>query len=104
VGACSCCTSGLLPPSLEYDHSYGWSIIGGFVSRGSASPPLDGQYFFSDYCQGWLRSITFQNGRITSRTVWNVPRLGQVLSFLEDAAGEIYVLSDNGNVYRISEQ
>ena len=97
-------TTGLVPPALEYDHSYGCSIIGGFVSRGSASPPLDGQYFFSDYCQGWLRSITYQNGRITSRTVWNVPRLGQVLSFGEDAAGEIYVLSDNGNVYRISEQ
>jgi len=103
-GAGSCDTTGLVPPALEYDHSYGCSIIGGFVSRGRASPSLDGQYFFSDYCQGWLRSITYQNGRITSRTVWNVPRLGQVLSFGEDAAGEIYVLSDNGNVYRISEQ
>src|SRR5881396_2942824 len=103
-GAGSCDTTGLVPPALEYDHSYGCSIIGGFVSRGRASPSLDGQYVFSDYCQGWLRSITYQNGRITSRTVWNVPRLGQVLSFGEDAAGEIYVLSDNGYVYRISEQ
>ncbi|OLC69911.1 MAG: hypothetical protein AUH78_22545 [Gemmatimonadetes bacterium 13_1_40CM_4_69_8] len=101
-GAGGCDATGL-PPALEYDHSYGCSIIGGFVSRGRASPSLDGQYFFSDYCQGWLRSITYQNGRITSRTVWKVPRLGQVLSFGEDAAGEIYVLSDNGNVYRIAE-
>ena len=103
-GGGGCDTSGLLAPVLEYDHSYGCSIIGGFVSRGKASPSLDGQYFFSDYCQGWLRSLTYQKGRITSRTVWNVPRLGQVLSFGEDAAGEIYVLSDNGTVYRIGER
>ena len=98
-----CDTTGLVVPALEYDHSYGCSIIGGFVYRGRASPALAGQYFFSDYCQGWLRSITYQNGRITARTLWNVPRLGQVLSFGEDGAGELYVLSDNGNVYRIAE-
>src|SRR5213083_2056080 len=98
-----CDTTGLVVPALEYDHSYGCSIIGGFVYRGRASPALAGQYFFSDSCQAWLRSITYQNGRITARTLWNVPRLGQVLSFGEDGAGEIYVLSDNGNVYRIAE-
>src|SRR5947208_3672762 len=71
--------------------------------NGQKGGTLAGQYFFSDYCQGWLRSITYQNGRITARTLWNVPRLGQVLSFGEDGAGELYVLSDNGNVYRIAE-
>ena len=96
-----CDTTGLVVPALEYDHSYGCAIIGGFVYRGRTSPALTGQYFFSDYCQAWLRSITYQNGRITARTVWSVPRIGQVLSFGEDAAGEIYVLSDNGSVYRI---
>src|SRR3989442_6919753 len=100
-GAGGCDAPGL-PPALEYDPSYGCSIIGGFVSRGRASPSLDGQYFFSDYCQGWLRSITYQNGRITSRTVWKVPRLGQVLSFGEDAAGGVFVLSDKGDGYRIA--
>src|SRR3989475_12148682 len=101
-GAGGCDATGL-PPALEYDHSYGCSIIGGFVYRGRASPALAGQYFFSDYCQGWLRSITYQNGRITARTLWNVPRLGQGLSFGEDGVGELDVLSDHGDGYPVAE-
>jgi len=95
-----CDTTGLVVPALEYDHSYGCAIIGGFVYRGHASPALAGQYFFSDYCQAWLRSITYQNGRITARTLWTVPRIGQVLSFGEDAAGEVYLCDINGPIYK----
>ncbi len=98
-----CKGDGLVLPALEYGHADGCAIIGGFTYRGRASPALVGQYFYSDYCRGWLRSLTYDNGRVTSRTLWDVRSLGSVMSFGVDGAGEIYVLSDNGNVYQIRE-
>ena len=99
-----CNVAGLVQPALEYDHSNGCSIIGGFVYRGSRSPSLTGQYFYSDYCSGWIRSFSYASGAVTQRTSWTLNvSLGNVLSFGEDAAGEQYVLSGNGNVYRIGE-
>lgn len=100
----SCSSAGLVLPALEYGHAEGCSITGGFVYRGSQSPGLVGHYFYSDYCDGWLKSFTYANGAVTERRTWNVPNLGNVLSFGEDASGEVYVLSANGSVVRIVEQ
>ena len=96
-----CRPSGFVLPALEYDHTQGCSVIGGYVYRGARIPAIAGHYFFSDYCTGWLRSFRFGNGTATDRRTWEVPRVGAVLSFGEDAAGELYVLSSNGTVYRI---
>ena len=89
-------------PAAEYDHSAGrCSITGGFVYRGSAIPEAAGQYFYSDYCAGFLASLGGSAAAgFTSRT-WTVPNVGNVLSFGEDAARELYLLSANGSVYRI---
>jgi len=44
-----------------------------------------------------------EGGTLTSRTNWSLNvNLGNVLSFGEDATGELYVLSGNGGVYRLS--
>jgi glucose/arabinose dehydrogenase len=96
-----CLRSGLVAPVLEYDHSQGCSITGGYVYRGSRIPAIAGHYFYSDYCNGWLRSFRYVNGAATDRRSWNVPGVGAVLSFGEDAAGELYILSGNGSVYRL---
>jgi hypothetical protein len=96
-----CRPSGFVPPALEYDHTQGCSVIGGYVYRGARIPAIAGQYFYSDYCSGWLRSFRFANGTATLQRTWEAPRVGAVLSFGEDAAGELYVLSSNGTVYRI---
>ncbi len=98
-----CGTAGLVQPAVEYGHSNGCSIIGGFVYRGSRAPSLVGQYFYSDYCSGWMRSFAYANGAVTGQTTWNLNvSLGNVLSFGEDSAGELYVLSGGGSVYRIA--
>src|SRR2546430_3896343 len=90
-------------PTLEYSHADGCSIIGGLVYRGTRSPRLVGQYFYSDFCSGWIRSFTYAGGAMTGRTNWSLNvNLGNVLSFGEDATGELYVLSGNGGVYRLS--
>jgi glucose/arabinose dehydrogenase len=88
-------------PVLEYGHGDGCSITGGFVYRGSAIPSARGHYFYSDYCEGWLRSFRLSSGAATDQREWDVGSLGSVLSFGEDARGELYILSASGTVFRI---
>lgn len=97
----SCDRTGLEPPVLEYGHGEGCSITGGFVYRGQAMADLQGTYFYSDYCSGFLRSFRYENGSVSEEKSWDVGDLGQVLSFGRDDAGELYVLSANGTVYRL---
>ena len=101
--ATNCSSAGLVLPALEYDHSNGCSIIGGFVYRGTKAPTLVGQYFYSDYCSGWLRSFSYVNGAVAAQTGWSLNvTLGNVLSLGEDSAGELYVLTAGGGIYRIA--
>ena len=102
--AATCDRTGLQPPVHEYGHDDGCSITGGYVYRGADPALADvvGHYFFSDYCTGWLRSIRLDAaGRVVEEREWDVGPLGPVLSFGEDAAGRLYVLSGNGTVYRV---
>jgi glucose/arabinose dehydrogenase len=97
-----CAQLGLTLPVLEYGHKEGCSVTGGYVYRGAAIPDLQGHYFYADYCEGWVRSFRYENGRATEQADWPSLRPGgQVPSFGEDAAGELYVLSTYGGVYRI---
>ena len=97
-----CDQTGLTLPTFEYSHDQGCSITGGYVYRGSAIPALQGLYFFGDYCQGWVRSIRYAGGQASELTDWPTLRPGgSVLSFGEDAAGELYVLSSSGGVFKL---
>jgi glucose/arabinose dehydrogenase len=97
-----CDQAGLMLPALEYDHAEGCSVTGGYVYRGSAIPALQGHYFYGDYCQGWVRSFRYSEGAATSRTAWpNLAPGGPILSFGEDAAGELYILEQGGRVLRL---
>jgi glucose/arabinose dehydrogenase len=94
-----CDTDGLTLPVLEVAHGDGGtcSITGGPVYRGSAIPELDGHYFFSDYCGGYLRSFLYQGGEMVEERDWTaevgVP--GPVTSFGIDGQGEMYVLTNS---------
>ena len=96
-GGGACDPAGLTLPVLEYSHSEGCSVTGGFVYRGAAIPALQGQYFFSDFCAGWVRSFRYLGDAATELTEW--PALspgGGVTSFGQDAAGELYILTGSG--------
>ena len=97
----ACDRDGLTLPVLEYGHGEGCSITGGHVYRGNAVRGIAGHYFYSDYCSGWIRSFRYANGVAADRTDWGLDA-GQVLSFGEDAAGEVYVLNAAGIVYRLA--
>lgn len=94
--------AGLTPAVVEYGHDEGCSVTGGYVYRGRAIPAVTGHYFFSDYCRGWLRSFRYENGRALDRRQWNVGNLGAVTSFGEDAAGELYVMNQEGRLFKLA--
>jgi glucose/arabinose dehydrogenase len=97
-----CNQVGLVLPVFEYAHNQGCSITGGYVYRGTAIPDLQGVYFFGDYCQGWVRSFRYVAGAAIELTDWAALRPGGPLtSFGEDAAGELYVISSNGGVFKV---
>ena len=103
--AATCAQQGLTLPVFEYEHgsngANGCSITGGFVYRGAALPELAGRYLYSDYCKGFLKSLLVTNGTVSEAKDWAVGDIGNVPSFGQDAAGEIYMLSGAGKVYQI---
>jgi glucose/arabinose dehydrogenase len=95
-----CDRAGLVLPALEYTHSDGCSVTGGYVYRGQDLPALRGTYFYADYCQGWIRSFRYAGGQATDPRSWELQDVGTITSFGEDARGELYVLAGSG-VYKI---
>ncbi len=98
-----CDQTGLELPVLEYSHSQGCSVTGGYAYRGSALTGLAGHYFYADYCSGWIRSFKLLSGAATSPRNWSLGNIGRITSFGVDAANELYVLSDQGTVHRFSQ-
>ncbi len=98
-----CSKSGLTLPALEFDHLSGaCAVTGGYVYRGAAVPELAGRYFYSDYCAGFIRSFRYVGNQAVEKVDWNVPSVGRVLSFGEDAARELYAITASGKIYRIA--
>ena len=95
----NCSPDDLVLPTVEYDHSSGCSVTGGEVYRGSMIPTIKGLYFYSDYCNGWLRSFWFDDGVAVDHREWEVGSIGSVVSFGTDGAGELYAVSRAG-LYR----
>ena len=92
----NCDSGGLTLPVLEYPHDNGaCSVTGGYVYRGSTKLDLQGTYFYADFCAKFVKSFRHQNGQATEQTEWPLlsPPGGGVTSFGEDAAGELYILS-----------
>jgi hypothetical protein len=62
---------------------------------------IRGHYFYSDWCASWLRSFRYQNGAAVDQRDWGFTfPTGQVTSFGQDAAGELYVMSAN-TIYKL---
>ncbi|MGH9381043.1 MAG: PQQ-dependent sugar dehydrogenase [Thermoanaerobaculia bacterium] len=87
-------------PLFEYSHSGGrCSIIGGYTYRGTALTDFVGAYFYADFCTGELWALRHDDSGISNARVGEVP--GNPSSFGEDLAGELYVTSFDGKVYKL---
>jgi glucose/arabinose dehydrogenase len=94
-------TGTLVMPVRVYSHAGGnCSVTGGYVYRGSAVPSARGRYFYGDYCSGALWSFRISGGRaVDNRREGNIAALS---SFGQAANGELYAVSLNGGLYRLS--
>ncbi|MCI0551003.1 MAG: PQQ-dependent sugar dehydrogenase, partial [Anaerolineae bacterium] len=91
---------GLIEPIAEYSHPEGGcSVTGGFVYRGSM-PEWNGIYLYADYCTGLVW------GLIRSGDSWQNQLLFQtnqrITSFGQDESGELYLISDGGEIFRLT--
>ncbi len=105
--AARCDRSAFTAPVADYPHDQGCSITGGVVYRGQALPALDGVYFYADYCTALVRSFRWSKGGVRDHWDWKSAldregTLAQVSSFGVDHAGEVYVLSLGGDIWRLA--
>jgi len=104
-----CNDPSLTIPIFEYGHSAGnCSVTGGYVYRGCSIPNLQGTYFFADYCTARIVSFRYDGNNITElreRTSELDPggglNLNLITSFGEDASGELYIVDQGGEIFKI---
>jgi glucose/arabinose dehydrogenase len=89
----------LVWPVAVYDHETGCSVIGGYVYRGHQVTPARGRYFYADYCTGVVWSLDPDNPEEV-RLELDLPTT--LASFGEDAAGELYLVSRTGKIFRLA--
>jgi hypothetical protein len=92
-----------VPPVLVRPHSEGdCSITGGYVVRAPDLPSLAGRYVHADFCVGVVRSALLQSGSAQGDAPIGV-NVANPSSFGEDLGGCVYVVSLQGDVFRLTE-
>jgi len=94
-----CSPLGLIDPVVEYDHSEGNAIVGGFVYRGAAIPALQGAYLYGDFGTGKLWGLFDDgSGGFTPDLLFQFS--DAIFGFGQGLDGEVYVLTTDG-VHRL---
>ena len=102
-GGTGCNQTGLTLPVVEYGHNPACSVTGGYVYRGTRVTGLAGRYLYADLCSGLVQSFIYSGGQATQALdlTSQVSPGGSIVSFGEDARGELYIVTYGGGVYRI---
>ena len=87
-------------PVVEYSHSQGCSVSGGYVYHGSALPDLNGVYIYGDYCSGSTWTL-YRDSSGKWTTAPFVASNAQISSFGVDEAGELYLVDYHGSVLKL---
>ncbi len=94
---------GFIDPIWEYHHTIGKSITGGLVYRGKKYPKLQGYYIYGDYVSGKIWGLKYDEK--TKAVTANRPIASNklpVMSFGEDANGEIYLTNQFGVLFTLA--
>ncbi len=93
----------MIDPIVNYPHSTGLSITGGYVYRGTTIPGLVGRFVFGDYDNGRIFAVAedpltgARSMQDLADTNLNISSFGQTLD------GEIYVLGiNNGQIHKLT--
>jgi glucose/arabinose dehydrogenase len=90
-------------PILEYDHSEGESITGGYVYRGKKIKSLSGYYIYGDYESGKIWMLKLDGEKVSENKLLKDTDY-MISSFGVDLKGEIYVVDHNGAIYQLVEK
>ncbi|MPZ52850.1 MAG: sugar dehydrogenase [Acidimicrobiia bacterium] len=95
-----CDSIGILPVhEIEHGDNGTCSITGGVTYEGDAIAGLAGHFLYSDFCGGYLRSITVDGNEVETYQ-WIEESLGSVVTFGEDEDGEVLISAD-GSLLRV---
>lgn len=109
--------AGLTPPVTEYSHGtgprQGRSVIGGYVYRGPVAS-LAGSYVFGDFISGNIWSVPYASlvaGSTLASTSYerrnpdfapDAGTINQLASFGEDAAGNLFIVDLDGEIFMVT--
>jgi glucose/arabinose dehydrogenase len=99
--AATCNQSKFVLPVIEYDHSKGCSVTGGFVYRGETFTGLQGIYVYGDYCEGTIWGLRLVNGKWQNNLLIDTDL--NISSFGENEAGDLFVVDLGGSIYEIQD-
>lgn len=88
-------------PIVEYPHSQGCAITGGYVYRGLQVFSARGRYFYADFCNGTFWSFLLSNGQAVGQKK-EAFHIANPTTFGEDARGELYVGNLQGQVFKLN--
>lgn len=96
-----CDPASFIPPLVEYDHSQGIAVTGGYVYRGAGLPSLYGRYLYGDYGSGkiWALERDGAGGYVANELLDTQLNIS---SFAEDQSGELYVLNLGGTIHKVA--
>ena len=98
----NCNRDGKIPPVWQYSlDGRPCSVIGGYVYRGTAIPWLEGTYVYGDFCSGKVFGLRHDDGRVLEHAELADTGM-RIMSFAEDNRGELYLLSQESGIYRLS--
>jgi len=111
LSGCTCGAATLTNPVHTYTHAGGaCSITGGEVYRGCEMPDMQGIYYFADYCNSikWSFRYNRDTNTISEFTVRTAefeppgaPTITSITGFGRDALGEVYIVEQGGEIWRI---
>jgi glucose/arabinose dehydrogenase len=94
-------TGNLVEPILTYKHSgSSCAVIGGGVYRGSVAA-IRQLYLYGDFCDGTIKALRVSGGGAEQVPIGRL-RVPQLVSFGEDSDGEMYAVSLEGQVFRLT--
>ena len=91
-----------IDPVVDYSHSQGRSVTGGYVYRGDDIPTLKGVYLYGDFGTGRIWGIVHDQATGEPKSKELLDTSHRISSFAQSLDNELFVIDYRGTIHRIS--